>query len=968
MTRVGNWLRSGLIWCSLFALLGQPAIAVQGTAKAYAPPSTSASLEKVTTDTATGIEEYKLKSNGLQVLLAERHQTPVVTVMVVYHVGSRNEAVGYTGSTHFLEHMMFRGTKRHDPRKGTGIDDVLKPIGGINNATTYYDRTSYYEVVPAQYMSTCLDLEADRMRGALLRESDQKAEMTVVRNELERDEDDPSRLMEVNTFAHAFMAHPYHHPVIGWRSDVENVPISRLRKFYDEFYYPNNATLVVIGDFHKADALRQIAKYFGAVPASPHPFPNVYTSEPQQQGERRFTVKRGADLPKIAIAYHIPKSASPDSYALEVAASVLGDEKRQSSRLYKRLVDNGMASDCYAYNYSLRDPSLFMVQATATPGTASEKIERAFDEQLHELAAKPVSDAELDKAKKYVWKRMKLDAADPTGVSSQLAEAIAAVDWRWWVNFEKNIKAVTAADVQRVASQYFTKDNSTVGYYYPVHPPSAEQPPAPSGPPSAQGLLDVPAAEAKPQLIAAVKTDAHSTTTTQTAAAAANPAQSNQSSNALSPHSNGHMSIAAQVRKEVLPNGLTVLVMPVPGSGVVSIAGKIRAGDYFHPQKARCIPDFVSDMLDKGSQHFSKEKLAHELELMGTSLDFDSQTFFMTFQSDIVAEDMPQYMTMVADALEHPLFASEELDKSKKQLSAQIQAAMSDTSQVATNALYSTLYKPDCIYYQKPFKAQESELSSVTVEDLRQFHRDYITPQNTILAVVGDINADKAFEIVRKSLTDWQSASSSKVDVSDCNMPSTSARTIEKPLADKTDIEVILGAPAALDIRCPDFDAACLANAALGHDTISSRLGELRNKYGLTYGISSFFGENAYANAPWLIDFTVNPTNLSKALPIVQRILQQYQRQGITKQELQDEANRLGCEYIIERMRGPHQLADALARYEMLGLGAGFMDAYPARLKKVTVAQANDAIRKYFAPAKMVTVIAGTTPPAAKRH
>ena len=264
--------------------------AFAGTA---APPS---ALKFVKADEASGLKEYRLRSNGLTVLLQEKHSSPVVTVMLAFKVGSRNEAVGYTGSTHFLEHMMFKGTTKHDPLKGTGLDDLLKPIGGENNASTSYDLTNYYEIVPAKDLSVCLELEADRMRHVLLRESDRQSEMTVVRNELERAENTASEILNDQVFATAFREHPYHHPVIGWRSDVEGVPTARLKQFYNDFYYPNNATLIVIGDFNSANTLNMIDKCFSKVPKSPKPFPRVYTTEPPQEGERRYIVQQGQEL------------------------------------------------------------------------------------------------------------------------------------------------------------------------------------------------------------------------------------------------------------------------------------------------------------------------------------------------------------------------------------------------------------------------------------------------------------------------------------------------------------------------------------------------------------------------------------------------------------------------------------------------------------------------------------------------
>src|SRR6185437_4336779 len=589
-------------------------------------------------------------------------------------------------------------------------------------------------------------------------------------------------------------------------------------------------------------------------------------------------------------------------------SSILGDDKKQSSRLYKALVDTNIASDCYAYNYSLHDPGMFTLLATATPDTPSEKIETILFDQTQKLAHEPVTDAELEKAKKSVWKRMKLDAADPSGMSSQLAEAIAVADWKWWVDFENNIRAVTKADVQQAAARYFTKRNETVGYYYPTHKPNGKGTPSSESSPSVQRLLDVPAFAVAPattggepenytpasqptaqpggpepsqegrRAASPQQAPVDTTPTVDTKPNAPGPGHREQASvehkPPVLPGAAVHASIASQVRKKVFPNGLTLLVMPVRGSGVVSVAGKIRAGDYFHPA-LRNVPDFVADMLDKGSTKWSKEQLAQQLELMGTSLDFESENFFADWQSDVVQEDLPQYLSILSDVLQHPTFSPEELEKSKKQTIASIQAATSDTTQVANNAFYSALYKPDCVYYQQKFPDQIRDADKVTVEQLKAFHQAQYTPANTVLAIVGDVDPDSAFSMVGKEFGDWKGGGASTIDLGMCH-PAAAGTRIDTPLADKTNIEVIMGEPAPMDIRSPDFYAASLANAALGHDTVSSRLAELRNKYGLTYGISSYFSENAYANSPWVIEFTVNPENLAKSMPIVNQILAQY--------------------------------------------------------------------------------------------
>ncbi len=269
-----------------------------------------------------GVSEFKLE-NGLRVLIAENHSAPVATLLVVYRVGSRNEAVGNTGSTHFLEHMLFKGTENHNAEKGNGIDDLLTQIGAYWNATTWFDRTSYYEVVPNDFLEMCVELEADRMRNLRLRQEDHDSEMSVVRNELERGENHPEEALEKELYAIAFREHPYHHPTIGWRSDVESVPMSRLRDFYNTFYWPNNATVIALGDFTTDHALELINKHFGSIPTAPHAIPEVYTTEPPQEGERRFEVTRAGDMPRVWIGFHVPEATHDDNYPLAAIRHLL---------------------------------------------------------------------------------------------------------------------------------------------------------------------------------------------------------------------------------------------------------------------------------------------------------------------------------------------------------------------------------------------------------------------------------------------------------------------------------------------------------------------------------------------------------------------------------------------------------------------------------------------------------------------
>src|SRR3954462_164743 len=300
------------------------------------------------------ISEYRLDANGLTVLLLPDHSAPAVTMMVTYRVGSRNESYGTTGSTHLLEHLMFKGTKEHNKEAGTGFDQLLERTGAITNATTSLDRTNYFETVGSQDLALAIELEADRMRNLRLREEDRRPEMTVVRNEYERGENNPAESLEKEMWATAFFAHPYHHSTIGWRSDFEKVPIEKLRAFYDTFYWPNNATVTIIGDFDPPEALKLVKKYYGAIPRSSQPIPAVYTQEPPQTGPRRVMVQRPGELGVVMMAEKIPHAKHADYAALRVLGMILSDGR--NSRFYKALTDKNLTTNVDAYPEFNHDP------------------------------------------------------------------------------------------------------------------------------------------------------------------------------------------------------------------------------------------------------------------------------------------------------------------------------------------------------------------------------------------------------------------------------------------------------------------------------------------------------------------------------------------------------------------------------------------------------------------------------------
>jgi zinc protease len=407
----------------------------------------------------------KVLPNGLKVLLKEEHKAPVVTFQIWYRVGSRNERLGTTGMSHLLEHMMFKGTKKHGPKT---FSQTVQRNGGNDNAFTSRDYTAYFENFASDRIGISLDLESDRMQNLLIEPKEFLSEREVVKEERRmRTEDDPVNLMVEQMMSVAFSAHPYQWPVIGWMEDINSITRDDLYNHYRTYYAPNNATIVVVGDFDTKTLLPLIEKYFGTIPRGPA-VPAVTAVEPKHLGERRVIVKKQAELPAVFAGYNVPTLKHPDSYALEVLQGVLSSGK--SSRLYKSLVYEKQLA-LYAggdYDNISADPNLFSVYAGVMPGKTTEEVEKALYAEIDKLKSEPITDEELQKAKNQI------EASFIMGQDSMFYQAMllgqfeTVANWKLLETYVENIRAVTKKDVMRVTQEYFNEDNRTVGILIPV--------------------------------------------------------------------------------------------------------------------------------------------------------------------------------------------------------------------------------------------------------------------------------------------------------------------------------------------------------------------------------------------------------------------------------------------------------------------------------------------------------------------
>lgn len=899
-------------------------------------------ITKVSED--KNVVEYRLP-NGLKVLLLENHTAPVITLLVLYKVGSRNEGVGHTGATHFLEHMLFKGTTEHNPDHGNGIDDLLTQIGAYWNATTWFDRTSYFEVVPSEYLELCVKLEADRMRNLMLRQIDHDSEMSVVRNELERGENYPEEALEKDLYALAFREHPYHHPTIGWRTDVEGVSMDRLREFYNTFYWPNNATVVLVGDFKPQEALSVIAKEYGKIPTSPHPIPDVYTSEPPQEGERRFEINRAGDLPRILMGYHVPEATHKDNYALAALRHVLGSTYERSSCLYKVLIDTNLASETFARHDDLRDPGLFIIGATVTEDVEVKTVEDAIFAELDRLSRELISEEELDRAKSSNRKGTILAKADPSSLAFMLGEAESKADWHWLMEYDDKFDLVTPEDIRRVVATYFTKTNRTIGTFIPKEIEMTQE----------QMEAAMAAAEAMEG-----QQNEHEVKADLAELMADKPSVAKVKVDKPKIHAS---SFAERMVKKVLPNGLTVLLMQNPGTESVGVCGILKAGKYFHSagHPNSNMAELVADLLPKGSKKYTKMQIAQVLENMGIpgGLDFSVDGYRVSFGAHVVSDDLSMYLDLLSDLIRNPELSSEELAKTKIEWRARFTEAQNNTRSMGWNKLRRTIYDASHPFHEKTFDEQLVDLEDVSIEMIQATHKRLFTPKGMILTVVGDTNLEEALQHITDKFGDWTGETPPSIQIPAAPKPAKSSR-IDVSLPEKKSTDIIIAHPTDLMRTGKDFYAAKLANAALGQDTITSRLGNVvRDRAGLTYGIHSQFSDTAFGSAPWSVSLTVNPKNVDKALSLVSQVLTDYIENGISDEELAKETGRAVGSFTVG-LASSLGVARALTEFEFLGIGPVELDNMSANYAAVTKEQVDAAMKKYFHPDKAVTVVSGT--------
>jgi len=927
-----------------------------------------------------GISEYQLDANGLRVLLRRDAAAPVATVMITYLVGSRNEAAGITGSTHLLEHLMFKGSRHYNKETGRPIWTVLQNIGANVNASTWFDRTNYYAVLPSEFIEEAIAIEADRMRHALLREEDLLAEKTVVRNEYERGENDNFQALDKEIWATAYQAHPYHHPTIGWRDDIEHATAAALRRFYDTFYHPNNATLSIIGDIpDTCTVLGWVAQYFGPLPASTHSIQEkqVVPQEDVQRGPRRLIVKRSGRQHIIGIAFKAPPGLHEDAPALAVLSVALSGGK--TGRLYRRIVDAGLATRVYAWESSFRDPGLFQIYCFLTPQADSPTVERILWEEIEQIKKEGIELAELERAKSQVNAYLKFSRDGTFGIADGLNESLAMGDWTAFCR--NRIEPVRLEDVQRAAQRYFREDASTTGWFVPLRsedddvqedPAFIDHEDAAAAPAGrivedAESSMDAQRREATRVAPTALPlTTQKRRSTTAGAEASGSPAPAVPRSR-----------IAARTHREMLfEGGLTQFTLRTAAEEVVTLVGSLAGGTDHgdrEPFGSLMVAEMVSDMFDQGSRHRDKFAISELLENVGARVSFGVTRNRLRFRGRCLRKDLPLVASLLMEQLTEPRLDMNDFEMAKLRFLGDLEASKESTGRRADELFSAALFPrghPNFVY---PLEELIESLRALKVDDVERFARMYGFGSDARFIAVGDVDPQETRSLLEATCpSGWRRSgfpatlplelrALDRVTVANASTKHPSSvsswRTYRVP--DKDSVDVQIGQSLGMDSNHPEYYALAMGVFILGGNFSSRLMQVVRDELGLTYGIGAGVeGAELGTDGLWRIGATFGSTNVERGVAATLEQVERWYHDGVTQAELDAKKATVYGSYQVG-LATTRGLAGAIMSTLDEGRPLTWVDDYVDRIGSLTVDEVNTAIRRWVDPDALVIAAAG---------
>ena len=869
--------------------------------------------------TVEGISEYSLP-NGLKVLFVPDPSKPVVTVNLTVFVGSRHENYGEKGMAHLFEHMLFKKTK-----KFADVKQELTKLGGDANGTTWFDRTNYYESFPAsdEKLKTAIELEAERLRNAIISREQLQTEMTVVRNEFEMGENDPGSVLEERVLSAAFQWHNYGNTTIGAKSDIERVPNEKLLAFYETYYQPDNAMLVIAGKFDEAKTFKLIADNFGKIPKPKRAVPlATYTDEPVHDGEVSVTVRRVGGTPMLMIGYHIPAASDPDAAAVDMLDYLLGESP--AGRLYKDLVTPRKAAKIGCTSYTLKEPGYFICNAQLNAKDPVGPARDALISAMEGIAKKPFTNEDVDRAKGAMLKQVELllNSSDRVGV--YLSEFASAGDWRLLFLSRDRIEKVTPEDISRVAAKYFKASNRTLGEYAPTEAPERAEIPA--------------VADLGPVL----KDYTGRAEVAQGEAFDASP-----------------KNIDARTTRTALSGGMKLAMLSKKTRGeTVQVTLQLKLGSEKALNNQRAAGDFAARMLLRGTKTKTRQQIKDKLDSLKASVRFMPGPQTLTATIEVRRPQLKETLDLIAECLKTPAMDATEFEQLRREVLAGYEQQKDDPQAIGFTGLqrvlspFQTKGHP---LYVSSIPELEADTKALKLDDVKAYQAKFYGAQTGFAAVVGDFDAKEVQAQLETLFGTWKAAETyTRIPVPFQAVEQKNA-TIETP--DKKMAFYGTGTSVALKESDPDVAAMMIADFMLGGGFLNGRVPQrLREKEGLSYGAGTFLRAGTHDDFAAVLGYAIYaPQNVEKVEKGFSEEVALAVDKGFTDAEL-----KLAREGLLKQLESGRSEDAALAQDLMQQLELGrtmeFDQKLEDKLNSLSVSDVNATLKKYV-DAKKFSVI-----------
>ena len=890
-----------------------------------AKPAAAVKAAKLTT--VEGITEYTLP-NGLRVLLAPDASKPTTTVNITYLVGSRHENYGETGMAHLLEHMVFKGTAT----SGNLMEEMGKR-GMDFNGTTFMDRTNYYETFTATdaNLEWALGMEADRMVNSTIARSELEKEFSVVRNEMESGENNPHLVLWKQMTAVTYDWHNYGKSTIGARADVENVKIENLQNFYRKYYQPDNAVLVVAGKFDPAKTLALIEKNFGAIPRPTRTLAPTYTTDAARDGARELTVKRIGDKTLAAALYPTAAGSHADSTAIAVLGEVLASSP--NGRLHKSMVEGKKAVGVSNWALALAEPGYIVFWSELSKTQSVEEARKIMLDHIEGMKKRPVTAEELARAKASLLNDIDKTINNPQALGTELSESIAMGDWRLFFLNRDRIEAMTLADVQKAAENYFKETNRTFARFLPIK--ESDRTVTPATPDVAKLLANY---------------------TGQAAVAEGEAFDVNP------------LNIEKRTAVKTLPNGMKLALLPKK-TRAATVNGQfdLEIGDEKTLFGQAAIADLTADMLKRGAGKLTRAEITSRLDALKTKLDISGKGGNVSVRFQTSRDKLPEVLTLLRDVLRNPTFPATEFEQLRAENLTSIDGSRNEPQSVGSRMVNMELnqFKKGDIRYNGTVEEDIAIYKSATLADAKRFHATMYGANNGKFALVGDFDAAQVETQLKDLFGNW-TAKNKFVRLSE-GTPTAKPNARQAETPEKANAFYLAMLPVKLKDTDADYPAVILIDDVIGGGTNSRMFSRLRQKDGISYGAGSFMSASAFEQNGMMGMYAIYaPQNLERVKVGVKEELERYVREGMTQAEL-DSAKKGQ----IQQRQTSRAQDGALAGGHVNNLKVGRTFARSAELDAqimaVTLEQANAAIKKYIQPDQYLHVYAGDFAGAAKK-